>query len=218
MPLPRLVVDNSSRHLPKKRQVHRKPAALALPVDLKMTIGREGVLGSPITDRLHRHAAKARDLRRAAKRVDNGGGGLQSIVSHAEQYSVSLKNVKGQCAESSARRAKRILQAMAELVEMAPRHLVGLRIKAAREALGRSQAEVCRALEIAPNKWNQWESGKYPPDPFVMARFADIYGVSLDWVYRGRADFITPLERSERTLERYNALLGMLAERAALRA
>lgn len=62
---------------------------------------------------------------------------------------------------------------------------IGRRITQAREALGLSQVEVCRMIEVGETTWNNWEQGKRRPDPLVMVRFAENYGITLDWVYRG---------------------------------
>jgi transcriptional regulator with XRE-family HTH domain len=61
----------------------------------------------------------------------------------------------------------------------------GRRITQARKALELSQVEICRNIEVGETTWNNWERGKRVPDPFVMAKFAEHYGVTLDWVYRG---------------------------------
>jgi Predicted transcriptional regulators len=62
---------------------------------------------------------------------------------------------------------------------------IGRRLAAAREARGLTQAEVSRALGCKPNTWSVYESGRRMPDPELMAKFADRFGITCDWVYRG---------------------------------
>lgn len=54
-----------------------------------------------------------------------------------------------------------------------------------REALGLSQAELCRAIGIAPNRWNQFEQGKRRITVDVARRLKKNYGVTLDYIYEG---------------------------------
>jgi len=61
----------------------------------------------------------------------------------------------------------------------------GHRLSAVREALELSQVEVCRNIGIGETTWNNWEKGRRRPDPIVLVRFANVYGVTLDYVYRG---------------------------------
>lgn len=62
----------------------------------------------------------------------------------------------------------------------------GLRLRAAREALGLSQQDMARACGAEPNRWSNWEGGRHLPDPLVMARALALFGVSLDWIFVGR--------------------------------
>ena len=66
-----------------------------------------------------------------------------------------------------------------ELVE------IGARLRAARVALGLSQAELARGIGVRPNTYNQWESGKRLVDPLVAADICDRFGITMDWIYRG---------------------------------
>jgi len=62
---------------------------------------------------------------------------------------------------------------------------IGRRLAAARVALEKTQAEISRALGCKPNTWSVYESGDRMPDPETMALFADKFGITTDWVYRG---------------------------------
>lgn len=61
----------------------------------------------------------------------------------------------------------------------------GGRLRAAREALGISQQDMARACGAEPQRWSNWEAGRHLPDPLVMVRAAQVYGISLDWVFAG---------------------------------
>ena len=62
---------------------------------------------------------------------------------------------------------------------------IGERLKQAREALGLSQADVCRDAGVSANAYNQWEKGRRLVNFFDAMKLADGLGVSLDWIYRG---------------------------------
>jgi transcriptional regulator with XRE-family HTH domain len=61
----------------------------------------------------------------------------------------------------------------------------GRRLTAARRALNLTQAELADALAISPGAIGNYEQGKRTPDPAVMARFCLLYGVTMDFLYRG---------------------------------
>jgi len=62
---------------------------------------------------------------------------------------------------------------------------VGHRLKQSREVLGKSQAEICRALKIGTARWNNYEKGKRPLDLDVALDLCRHFNLSLDWLYRG---------------------------------
>jgi transcriptional regulator with XRE-family HTH domain len=62
---------------------------------------------------------------------------------------------------------------------------IAARLTLLREALGLNQAAFCREAEIAPNQWNQYETGKRPITLPVAAKLKERYGASLDWIYLG---------------------------------
>lgn len=62
---------------------------------------------------------------------------------------------------------------------------VGRRLRVAIEALGLSQAAVCREFGESPPKLGNWLRGDNYPDEWFIARFCDRYGITTDWIYRG---------------------------------
>lgn len=62
---------------------------------------------------------------------------------------------------------------------------VGRRLRIAIEAIGASQADVARELDVNPSKLGNWLRGENYPDEWFITRFCDRYGVTTDWIYRG---------------------------------
>lgn len=63
---------------------------------------------------------------------------------------------------------------------------VGERLLWAREIVCESGAQCARLLDVPVNTYYSWEKGKKYPDPFYVVRFCDLFGVTADWIYRGR--------------------------------
>jgi transcriptional regulator with XRE-family HTH domain len=62
---------------------------------------------------------------------------------------------------------------------------IGARLRAARRALGMTQAQIAAACHISPQAWSGWERGVDNPDPLVLRRAFKTFGISMDWVYAG---------------------------------
>lgn len=62
---------------------------------------------------------------------------------------------------------------------------IGLRLKAARIALGFNQKDLYDSLDVGASTWHNWESGKRTPDLFVMLNLKQRHGISLDWIFDG---------------------------------
>lgn len=59
------------------------------------------------------------------------------------------------------------------------------RLRATRESLGKSQAEICRDIDCQPNRWNQYETGERRITLEIADRLCRRFGLTLDWIYRG---------------------------------
>lgn len=62
---------------------------------------------------------------------------------------------------------------------------VGERLRLIRQAMGMSQAELCRTLNILPQTWNNFEKGVNrikPPDAFKVRKLT---GATSDYIYFG---------------------------------
>ena len=64
---------------------------------------------------------------------------------------------------------------------------IGERLKVARKAIGISQKQICDILGVRTATWNHWETGRRLPDPMIITDMANIYRVSLDWIYNGKS-------------------------------
>lgn len=62
---------------------------------------------------------------------------------------------------------------------------VGGRLRLAIEALGKSQAEVARAMGVSPTKLNNWLRGDNYPSNLVIVALCDRYNITADWLLRG---------------------------------
>lgn len=62
---------------------------------------------------------------------------------------------------------------------------VAKRLVQSRDALGIKSAELCRQIDVAPNRWSQYENGKRMITLPVAVKLCGRYGLTLDWIYRG---------------------------------
>lgn len=62
---------------------------------------------------------------------------------------------------------------------------LGKRLRDTRVALGVKAADICRAIDIDPNRWSQYENGSRKLTMVVAIRLCETYGLTLDWLYRG---------------------------------
>jgi DNA-binding XRE family transcriptional regulator len=59
------------------------------------------------------------------------------------------------------------------------------RVKASREALGLSQAKLCKRIGCSTNRWSQYENGKRDITLEIAMKLCHEFRLSLDWIYRG---------------------------------
>ncbi len=66
---------------------------------------------------------------------------------------------------------------------------IGQRLRRLREAFGPTkQTEWCAKHNFNPAQWNNWERGARRISVDSAERLCEIYGLTLDWIYRGRRD------------------------------
>ncbi len=57
-----------------------------------------------------------------------------------------------------------------------------MRIRELRIKSGYNQKEFAAILNVAPNTYNQWETGKREPDYEMLKKIADYFNVSVDYL------------------------------------
>lgn len=66
---------------------------------------------------------------------------------------------------------------------------IGERLRALRLAFGPTkQVDWCAKHNFTPSQWNNWERGTKRISVDSAERLCEIYGLTLDWIYRGRRD------------------------------
>lgn len=69
---------------------------------------------------------------------------------------------------------------------------IGGRLRQARSIVCDSASQCARSLGIPPNTWLNYEAGERYPDPYHVVRFCDTYGLTTDFIYRGRLRGVAP--------------------------
>jgi transcriptional regulator with XRE-family HTH domain len=72
------------------------------------------------------------------------------------------------------------------------RAAVGERLRLLQLAYGLNGAEMARVLEIPPQTWGEWLTGRRRIPVYFAARIKREFGCSMDWVYLGDGDANTP--------------------------
>lgn len=52
--------------------------------------------------------------------------------------------------------------------------------------IGGKQTEIARRISVSPSKLGNWLRGEHYPDPWSMYLLCEAYGVTMEWIYRGR--------------------------------
>lgn len=52
--------------------------------------------------------------------------------------------------------------------------------------IGGKQNEIARRIGSTPSKLGNWMRGDNYPDPWSMYLLCEFYGVTMDWIYRGK--------------------------------
>jgi ribosome-binding protein aMBF1 (putative translation factor) len=94
-----------------------------------------------------------------------------------------------QCDSSHVRCSAKVinLAAMRTTSDREYREAAAKRLRAAREAQGYSNADLCRLLNIAPTRLTSWEKGgALPNTPRLWALLADALDVTTDYILLGR--------------------------------
>ena len=90
-------------------------------------------------------------------------------------------------------------------------HAIGARIRAQREALGLSQAELARRVYVSRQTVGNWESGRTLADVQSLVLLAGVFGVSVDELVGGGGPVAARAGAEDR-----HALVQLLAEAGTL--
>ena len=71
------------------------------------------------------------------------------------------------------------------LMKKSDPEMVGARLRTLRRLKNVPQTELCKALEIAPQRYNHYEKGRARPDPDVLQKFMQYYAVTSDYLLYG---------------------------------
>lgn len=71
--------------------------------------------------------------------------------------------------------------------------LIGQRLKLLREEKGLKQLDIAKMLGVSRTTYTQYETGKSEPDLTTVAKLADFFGVSVDYLLN-KTDIKDPIE------------------------
>jgi transcriptional regulator with XRE-family HTH domain len=71
--------------------------------------------------------------------------------------------------------------------------MIGKRLKLLREEMGLKQIDIAEMLGVSRTTYTQYETEKSEPDLATVAKLAEIYNTSVDFIL-GKTDIRTPIE------------------------
>jgi hypothetical protein len=74
---------------------------------------------------------------------------------------------------------------LSDMARTPHKQFVGNNLRLAIEAVAKSQADFARRVGVSQTKLGNWLRGDHYPDPQVLVRACDEYGLTMDWFYRG---------------------------------
>jgi transcriptional regulator with XRE-family HTH domain len=80
---------------------------------------------------------------------------------------------------------------------------VGKNLSLLFQALGRQDAEIARSVGVSNSKLGNWKRGANYIDPYVATQLCERYGVTMDWIFRGRL-YGLPTELADRLVSLMN--------------
>ncbi|NIA67802.1 helix-turn-helix transcriptional regulator [Pelagibius litoralis] len=181
-----LVVDNSSciispRRAFKAALIHGHASHSKFSKNSEMIAGRDSPKRAPVAHRSGRNLEKQGRLGRATERIKN-----LINTHHQPLYSRHLNIVKPlEHEQISGSDAATIIVMATDAPTTRNVNAIAERLRVTRDALGLSQAEMCRGSGIATNTYNQWEKGRGRPELDKAILICDAYGLTLDWIYLG---------------------------------
>lgn len=96
------------------------------------------------------------------------------------------------------------------MTNSAHKRQVGQNLRLAIEAIGMRPADLSRTFGVSPSKLGNWLRGDNYPEPPLLVRLCDEYGLTMDWFYRGtRAGVAASVAASLRSAEAASAAAQM---------
>ncbi len=77
------------------------------------------------------------------------------------------------------------------------RRAVGRQLNIVLTAAGIDQKVVARKIGVGTSTLNQWFTGAARADVEAMCRFCEAFNVTLDYIYRGKTEFLTGTRAKE---------------------
>lgn len=74
------------------------------------------------------------------------------------------------------------------------------RLKELRSEKGLTQRELANLIKLSPSTIAMYEAGQRTPDPEILQKLADYFGVSLDYLM-GRTDVRSPVDKTAEAVE-----------------
>lgn len=93
-----------------------------------------------------------------------------------------------------------------------PQTEFGERLIQARERLGMDRAAFANALSLSKSTLANWERGATEPPLSKLTEFAEVLGVSLDWLISGHEQQTAPVPATTSTLQLDPHLLGLIVD------
>lgn len=113
--------------------------------------------------------------------------GRRLTAEEAANYDSIRKEIEAEKPQINDRIRRQLAQKRREHAAQSGRQTIGQQISSAREALGKSQAELSAAAEITLGYLTQLEADEREPTLSLAARLARILNISLDQMASGAA-------------------------------
>jgi len=87
------------------------------------------------------------------------------------------------------------------------------RLNIAIQAIGRSKREISEEFSVSQSRLGHWTTGaRHYPDMYFLYRFCERFGISADWIIRGRVSAAMSRPLEERLWAATEASPGALVE------
>lgn len=74
---------------------------------------------------------------------------------------------------------------------------IGGRLRLFRKVKGLTQKEMAKVIDSGSTTWSNYEDGKRPISTLDLLKICDWYGITTEWVLRGRGDMLSDELRAQ---------------------